>query len=283
MIERENIRIRILKDRIFLAGIIIFSSIIFLPIILIFFHIIANGLKAINIAFLISLPKPVGEAGGGIVNAIIGTLMLAVLASVIAIPPSICAGIYLAEHKRGYLLNTLSLVIEVLQGIPSIIFGIIAYIWVVKPMKHFSLLSGSIALSIMMIPVVAKATEETLKVIPNYIREAALALGVPYYRVILRVILPVSMTGITTGILIALARIMGETAPLLFTAFGNPYLNFNPTKPVDSLPLVIFNYAKSPFVEWHKLAWGASLILIILVLLINIITRWLTKRWKVQF
>jgi len=232
---------------------------------------------------LTKLPKPVGEVGGGVVNAILGTLMISIIASLIAILPSIGAGIYLSENKKGWLYNLLSLAIEVLQGTPSIILGIIAYIWVVRPMKHFSMISGGIALGIMMIPVVSKATEESLKMIPDYIREAAMALGVPYYRMIIKVVLPVGLTGIVTGILVALARIMGETAPLLFTAFGNPYLNLNPTKPVDSLPLVIYNYAKSPFEEWHRLAWGASLILIILILIMNIMTRWLTKKWKVQF
>ena len=263
--------------------IVICSLIVVLPIIFIFFHIFINGFSSINISFLTKLPKPVGEVGGGVVNAILGTLMISIIASFIAILPSIGAGIYLSENKKGWLYNLLSLAIEVLQGTPSIILGIIAYIWVVRPMKHFSMISGGIALGIMMIPVVSKATEESLKMIPDYIREAAMALGVPYYRMIIKVVLPVGLTGIVTGILVALARIMGETAPLLFTAFGNPYLNLNPTKPVDSLPLVIYNYAKSPFEEWHRLAWGASLILIILILIMNIMTRWLTKKWKVQF
>lgn len=283
MFEIYFIKIRILKDKFFIIFISFLSFIIILPMFFIFFHIFINGFKSINLSFLIKIPKPIGEAGGGVLNAILGTIMLTIFSCIISIPPSIGAGIYLAEKKRSKLNSVVSLAIDVLQGTPSIILGIIGYIWVVKPMKHFSLLSGSIALSIMMIPVITKATEETIKLIPDYIREATLALGVPYYKMILKVVLPISSSGIITGILISIARIMGETAPLLFTAFGNPFLNLNPLKPVESLPLIIFNYAKSPFIEWHKLAWGASLILIILVFMINITTRWLTKKWKIQF
>ncbi len=283
MKEEKKVFLRIIKDRFFLIIILILSLSTMIPILLIFFHIFANGILSINKSFLMELPKPVGEAGGGIINAIVGTGMLVIIASVLAIPVSIIAGIYLAENRKSKISSILALSIDILQGTPSIILGITAYVWIVRPMKHFSMLSGSIALGIMMIPVIVKSTEETLKLIPDYIREATLALGVPYYKMVLKVLLPISMSGIISGILIGVSRIAGETAPLLFTAFGNPFLNLNPLKPVDSLPLVIFNYAKSPFIEWHKLAWGASLVLIVFVLITNIFIRWLTRKWKIQF
>ncbi len=283
MKEEKKVFLRIIKDRFFLIIILILSLSTMIPILLIFFHIFANGILSINKSFLMELPKPVGEAGGGILNAIVGTGMLVIIASVLAIPVSIIAGIYLAENRKSKISSILALFIDILQGTPSIILGITAYVWIVRPMKHFSMLSGSIALGIMMIPVIVKSTEETLKLIPDYIREATLALGVPYYKMVLKVLLPISMSGIISGILIGVSRIAGETAPLLFTAFGNPFLNLNPLKPVDSLPLVIFNYAKSPFIEWHKLAWGASLVLIVFVLITNIFIRWLTRKWKIQF
>ena len=169
-----------------------------------------------------------------------------------------------------------------LQGVPSIVIGIVVYFWVVKPMGTFSAFSGSIALAIMMLPIMIRSTEETLKMIPDTLKEAGLALGLPYHKVILRIILPCGMSGILSGILLSIARIAGETAPLLFTAFGNPYLNTNMSKPMQSLPLLIFNYATSPYDEWHDLAWGAALILLSTVLLLNIITKLTTRRWKVQ-
>jgi phosphate transport system permease protein len=171
----------------------------------------------------------------------------------------------------------------VLQGIPSIVIGMIAYTWVVLRMGHFSGLSGGVALGIMMLPVVIRTTEETLKLIPDSLREASLALGVPYYRTVLRVILPAALGGIMTGILLSIARIAGETAPLLFTAFGSPFMELNILKPVSSLPLMIFNYATSPYPEWHSLAWGASFVLVAFVLAMNFISKVVTSRWKVKF
>jgi len=192
-------------------------------------------------------------------------------------------GIYLSEHKRGKLSYLLRLAVEVLQGTPSIVIGIIAYLWLVILMGGFSALSGGIALGIMMLPVIVRATEETLKLIPDSLKEASLALGVPYYRTILKVILPAGFSGITTGILISVARIAGETAPLLFTAFGNPFMNVNIIKPVNALPLLIYNYATSPYPEWHSIAWGASCVLVGVVLVLNLVTRIMARRWKVQF
>jgi phosphate transport system permease protein len=172
---------------------------------------------------------------------------------------------------------------EILQGIPSIVIGIIAYSWVVISMGTFSAFSGAAALAIMMLPVVVRSTEETLKLIPEALREASLALGVPYGRTVIKVIIPAGLTGILSGVLLGIARIAGETAPLLFTAFGSPYMNVNIFKPVDSLPLLIFNYATSPYPEWHAMAWGASFVLIIIVLGLNFFTKVITRRWKVRF
>jgi phosphate transport system permease protein len=195
----------------------------------------------------------------------------------------VSSGIYLSEKKEGKLAYLVRLSVEILQGIPSIVIGIIAYAWIVITMGTFSAFSGGIALSIMMLPVIVRATEETLKLIPDTLKEASLSLGVPYHRTILKVILPAGISGIATGVLISLARIAGETAPLLFTAFGNPFMEMNILKPVNSLPLLIFNYATSPYPEWHALAWGASFVLVFFVLALNFFAKVVTRKWKVQF
>jgi phosphate transport system permease protein len=274
---------RIMKDRMFSAGVTILSFCMLVPLLLILAYITRNGISAINWDFLVNLPAPVGESGGGISNALVGTVILVVLASLMAVPVGIATGIFLSEYRKGRLAYVVRLCTEVLQGIPSIVIGIIAYAWVVIPMGKFSALSGGVALGIMMLPVVIRSTEETLKLIPESLREASLALGVPYYKTILRVILPAAMGGITTGILISIARIAGETAPLLFTAFGSPFMETSILKPLNSLPLLIFNYATSPYQDWHTLAWGASFVLILMVLTLNFIAKVVTARWKVKF
>jgi phosphate transport system permease protein len=281
--DRERIKLRTAKDMSFRAIVILLSFTSMVPFFLILFYILRNGLSSLSWEFLTELPKPVGEAGGGIANAIVGSLLLIMIASLPGIPLGITAGIYLSEHKRGKLSYLLRLAVEVLQGTPSIVIGIIAYLWLVILMGGFSALSGGIALGIMMLPVIVRATEETLKLIPDSLKEASLALGVPYYRTILKVILPAGFSGITTGILISVARIAGETAPLLFTAFGNPFMNVNIIKPVNALPLLIYNYATSPYPEWHSIAWGASCVLVGVVLVLNLVTRIMARRWKVQF
>ena len=281
--KTSNLSFRIIKDKLFQAGIIFFAAVTIVPLLLILFYIVRNGIAVIDWQFLTSLPKPVGEIGGGISNAIVGTLMLIVIACGIAIPLGVSSGIYLSERKDGKLAYLVRLSVEILQGIPSIVIGIIAYAWIVITMGTFSALSGGIALSIMMLPVIVRATEETLKLIPDTLKEASLSLGVPYHRTILKVILPAGISGIATGVLISLARIAGETAPLLFTAFGNPFMEINILKPVNSLPLLIFNYATSPYPEWHALAWGASFVLVFFVLALNFFAKVVTRKWKVQF
>lgn len=274
---------RIFKDKLFKIIITLFAFFTTIPLILILFHILKNGISSINLSFIFNLPKPVGEAGGGIINAIVGTLILIAISSSFSIPFGVIVGIYLYENREKRLSNWVSIMVDILQGVPSIVIGIIAYLWIVRPMGHFSALSGGIALGLMMLPVIIKSTEETLKMIPETIKEASLALGASYYKTILKVVLPAGLSGIATGVLLSVARIAGETAPLLFTAFGNPFLNFNIFKPIESLPHLIFNYAKSPFSDWHTKAWGASFILILIVFTLNITSRWVTKRWKVKF
>jgi phosphate transport system permease protein len=278
-----NIKYRIGKSKFFKGVIIMFSVLCTLPLFVILIYILNEGISKINWHFLINLPKPVGETGGGIANALLGSLLIVFFAALIAIPFGIMGGIYLSENKKSKLAYWCRLSVDVLQGTPSIVVGIVIYFWIVKPLGTFSALSGSVALSIMMLPIVVRSTEETLKLLPSSLKEAGLALGLPYHKVILRIILPCGFSGVLSGIILAVARIAGETAPLLFTAFGNPYFSSNILKPMQSLPLLIFNYATSPYDEWHDLAWGAALILLIWVLLLNIITKIITRRWKIQY
>jgi phosphate transport system permease protein len=270
------------KSNAFKVLIFVLAFMITLPLIAIIFYIFKEGITNINWHFLTNVPKPVGEIGGGIANALLGSLLIVLTASVIAVPVGIMCGIYLSENQTGKLSYWSRLAVDVLQGIPSIVIGIVIYFWLVKPIGTFSAFSGSVALSIMMLPIIIRSTEETLKLIPFSLKEAGLALGLPYHRVILKVIVPCGVRGILSGVMLSVARIAGETAPLLFTAFGNPYLSANIGKPMQSLPLLIFNYATSPYEDWHNLAWGASLILLLWVLLLNIFTKLSTKRWNVQ-
>jgi phosphate transport system permease protein len=274
---------RMLKDKAFRVIVVLLACFAILPLLLILYYITRNGIAVINWEFLTQLPRPIGETGGGVFNAVIGTGMLIILSSILSIPFGIAAGIYLSEKSEGKIANIVRLCVVVLQGTPSIVIGIVAYIWVVAPFHGFSAISGGVALSIMMLPVIIKSTEETLKLMPYHLKEASLALGVPYYKTILKVILPTGLSGILTGILLSVARITGETAPLLFTAFGNQFMNWNLFKPIDSLPYRIFYYAMSPYPEWHTFAWGASFILVVVVLGFNLIARGVALKWKVQF
>jgi phosphate transport system permease protein len=274
---------RKVKDRGFMTCVILISLLSMLPLFLILFYIIKNGLSALSWNIFFEIPKPVGEKGGGISNAIVGSFFLVIIAGVPSIPLGIAAGVYLSEHKDSKLSYLGRLAAEILQGTPSIVIGIIAYLWIVVPIGGFSVLSGGIGLGIMMLPMIVTSTAETLNLIPDSLKESALALGVPYYRTVMRVILPAGLSGILTGVLIGIARIAGETAPLLFTAFGNAFMNWNVMKPVNALPLLIYNYATSPYPEWHRLAWGASCILVGFVLSLNLFIRIFTRRWKIQF
>ena len=277
-----SVKYRVAKSKFAQGVIVFFAFLITVPLILIILYIFQKGITKINWDFISKIPKPVGEEGGGIVNAIIGSILIVLAASVIAIPIGIMGGIYLSENKSTRLSYWSRLSVDVLQGVPSIVIGIVVYFWVVKPIGTFSAISGSVALAIMMLPILIRSTEETLKLIPDSLKEAGLALGLPYHRVILKVIVPCGVSGILSGIMLSIARIAGETAPLLFTAFGNPFLNTNLGRPMQSLPLMIFNYATSPYDEWHEMAWGAALILLFTVLFLNISTKLITRRWNVQ-
>lgn len=276
-----NIKFRI-GSSLFAKGVItVLALACVLPLLAIFFYIIKEGITKINWHFLVNIPKPVGEEGGGIANALVGSLLIVLMAAVIAIPIGILCGIYLSENKSK-LAYWSRLAVDVLQGIPSIVVGIVIYFWIVKPLGQFSAVSGSVALAIMMLPIIIRSTEETLKLLPDSLREAGFALGLPYHRVILKILLPCGISGVLSGVMLSVARVAGETAPLLFTAFGNPYLSTNVLKPMQSLPLLIFNYATSPYDDWHDLAWGASLILLLWVLILNVTTKLITRKWRVQ-
>lgn len=210
-------------------------------------------------------------------------MLLILTASIISIPIGVSIGIYLSEFGKNKLAYYVHLCMDILMGTPSVVIGMIGYLWIVKQMGTFSALSGGIALSIMMLPVIITSTEETLKLLPYSLKESSYALGIPYYLTILRVVLPAGLNGIVTGIMLGVARIAGETAPLLFTAFGSPFLNLNILKPVSSLPQAVFVYATSPYNEWHSLAWGAAFVLILFVLIMNVSAKYVSKRWKVTF
>jgi phosphate transport system permease protein len=244
---------------------------------IILIYIARQGIGAINWSFLVNDPQPVGE-GGGIRNAVVGTLILLGLSSIIGMPFGIAVGIYLSEFGSGRFGSLVRFLVDTLTGIPSIVTGVFVYTIVVVPLKHFSALAGGVALALIMIPIVARTTEEMIKLVPHSLREGALALGAPQWRVTLGVVVPAAAAGIATGAMLAIARISGETAPLLFTAFGSRFLSYNLDQPIASLTVQIYNYAISPYDEWHAQAWAATLVLMTLILSINIIVRFLTRR-----
>jgi phosphate transport system permease protein len=248
------------------------------PLLAIFIYLLIKGIGSVNLAFLTQTPKPVGEPGGGMANAIVGSGVVLALASVIGIPVGIGCGIYLAEYGRNRFGDFVRFTADVLNGVPSIVIGIVAYSLVVLRQKHFSAYSGGFALAIMMVPTVARATEEMLLMVPNSIREAAFGLGIPKWRTTLSITLRTASAGVITGCMLAFARVAGETAPLLFTAFGNQYWNLNPNQPTAALPLQIFTYAISPFDEWHKQAWAGALILIVMIVAAVAAVRIVTSR-----
>ncbi len=251
---------------------------IILPLLLIFAFLLIEGASALSLDFLTKLPKPVGEPGGGMANAIVGSLILIGLAACIGLPVGILGGVYLAESRDRRLPTVVRFLTDVLNGVPSIVIGIFAYTILVLPLRHFSALSGGFALGIIMIPIVLRTTEELVRLVPASLREAALALGIPEWKVILRVVLPTARAGIITGVMVAVARIAGETAPLLFTAFGNRFWSTGLTQPIAALPLQIFTYAISPFDDWHRQAWAGALLLIAMILVASVVARLATAR-----
>jgi phosphate transport system permease protein len=240
---------------------------VLLPLGAVFGYLIYKGIGSINWAFLTQTPKPVGEPGGGMANAIAGSAFILLIASTIGVPIGIGAGIYLAEYGRNQFGNVIRFTADVLNGVPSIVVGIVAYAIVVLSQGHFSALAGGVALAIMMIPTITRTTEEMLLLVPNAVREAAYGLGVSRWRTTLSITLRTATSGVITGVMLAFARVAGETAPLLFTAFGNQYWNWKINQPTAALSLQIFTYAISPFDEWHRQAWAGALILIVLIVL----------------
>lgn len=236
-------------------------------------YVVRLGAGALTPRFFTNLPTPAGLPGGGIANAIVGSAEIIAMASVAAIPVGIFAGIYLALLGRGKLAYFVRFFSDVLTGVPSIAIGVFAYTLVVVPQKHFSALSASVALAVIMLPIVVRTTEEAVRLVPASIREGALALGIPSWKAILLVTVPVAKAGIVTGALLSIARVGGESAPLLFTAFGTQYWSAGPNSPTEAIPLLIFNYANSPYHDWQQLAWGAALTLVALVFIINITAR----------
>jgi len=248
-----------------------------LPLLLILWHLLKKGAASLSLEFFTNMPKPVGEAGGGMANAIVGTLTLIGIACVIGLPIGIGAGIYLAEKRITPIAHSVRFLSDVLNGLPSIVMGIFAWEFLVRPAGHFSALAGGTALGAMMIPLVTRTTEEMLRVVPVSLREAALALGYPRWRTSISIVLRTALAGIATGALVAVARIAGETAPLLFTAFGNQFWSTSLKEPIAALPLQIFTYAISPYDEWHAQAWAGALVLISIVLVISLAARFATR------
>src|SRR5207244_240934 len=250
---------------------------VILPLVLIFGFLLWQGASAINVDFFTHLPKPVGEVAGGMANAIIGTLILLGLASLLGLPIGILGGVYLAESRDRRLPWIVRFLADVLNGVPSIVIGIFAYTLIVLPMRRFSALAGGVALGVIMLPIILRTTEELVRMVPASLQEAALALGLPQWKVVLHVVLPTARAGIITGVMVAVARIAGETAPLLFTAFGNRFWHRRLDEPIAALPLQIFTYAISPFDDWHRQAWSGALVLISLVLVMSLLARLATK------
>lgn len=285
----DNLSQRTTKDKLFKGLVFALSVITISPIVLIIYKLIAKGIRQISFEFLIKTPPDTFEAmtalsngeliPGGIANGITGTLLMVVLASVIAIPVGVVTGIYLYENPGKPLANLTRNISDILQGVPSIVLGIIAYMWIVKPVTNgFSALAGSVSLSIMMLPMIVRSTEETLKMIPQTIKEAALALGVPYYKVILKVLIPTGFSGLFTGILLGISRVLGETAPLMLTALGSSVINLDIAKPTSAVPLLIWEFYNDP--NMVDLIWSSSLFLMFLVLSLNLIAKRIAARTK---
>jgi phosphate transport system permease protein len=253
------------------------AAIAVVPLVAILAYLLRQGAGSLSIAFFTSMPKPVGEPGGGMANAIVGTLMLIGVASAVGLPVGIGAGLYLAERRGTPLANLVRFLADVLNGLPSIVMGIFAWQFLVRPFGHFSALAGGAAIGAMMIPLVTRTTEEMVRTVPQSLREAALALGYPRWRTSLQIVLRTALGGIVTGVLVAVARVAGETAPLLFTAFGNQFWSTDIRQPIAALPLQIFTYAISPYDDWHAQAWAGALVLIALVLVISLVARVATR------
>ncbi|MFZ8933088.1 MAG: phosphate ABC transporter permease PstA [Bacteriovoracaceae bacterium] len=274
-------RYRKFKNFLFLTFLLICALTVLSPLFLVTQFVFIKGASSLNWDFFTALPKPVGETGGGMAHAILGTFYMVGIGGLIAIPLGIICGIYLSEFSKGTLSSLLRYSIDMMTGVPSIVVGIFAYLILVVPLKTFSALAGGVALAIIILPIVTRSTEEILKLIPNHIREAGLALGLPRWKVIVYVLLKGSRSGIITGVILAISRAAGETAPLLFTAFGSMYFSSSPMEPMASLPVQIYNYAISPYADWQRQAWAGSFLLIIIVLGVNLGVRFYLNKNEV--
>lgn len=270
-------RSRQLKSNVMLGTTYVAAVVATLPLLFILFHLIRQGASSIDVAFFTEMPKPVGEEGGGMANAIVGTLILVGIASAIGLPIGIGAGLYLADKRTAPLATTVRFLSDVLNGLPSIVLGIFAWEFLVRPFGGFSALAGGVALGAMMIPLVTRTTEEMIRLVPPSLKEAALALGYTRWRTSVTIVLRTALPGIVTGALVAIARIAGETAPLLFTALGNQFWSTSLDEPIAALPLQIFTYAISPYETAHAQAWAGALVLILIVLIISLVAKYVTR------
>jgi phosphate transport system permease protein len=275
--RRDNHSWRKFKSRLASTLSTLAALLVIAPLGLVFFYLLQMGAGSLNWDFFTQLPKPVGEAGGGMANAIVGTLQLLGIASLIGIPIGVLGGVFLSEYGNAASNWWLRFVADILNGVPSITWGVVVYGLVVLQFKSFSAYAGGLALGFMMIPLIMRTTEEVLLLVPNGYREASLALGISRWRTIVHIVMKTASKGIITGILLALARIAGETAPLLFTAFGNRFWNRNLAEPIAALPLQIFSYAISPYEDWHRQAWAGALVLVLGIFVINVLVRFLTR------
>jgi phosphate transport system permease protein len=269
---------RRITDHVMTGAAVLTVILVLAPLAAIFGYLLYRGVGSINWAFLTQTPKPVGEAGGGMANAVIGSAFILALASIIGVPLGVGAGIYLAEFGRNRFGDAIRFTADVLNGVPSIVIGIVAYAIVVLSQRHFSALAGGVALAIMMIPTISRTTEEMLLLVPQALREAAYGLGIPRWRTTLSITLRTATSGVITGIMLAFARVAGETAPLLFTAFGNQFWNLRVDQPTAALPLQIYSYAISPYDEWHRQAWAGALVLIVLIVTAVSAVRFVVRR-----
>ncbi|MGE5179184.1 MAG: phosphate ABC transporter permease PstA [Bacteroidota bacterium] len=273
---------RSLMNRAVLAACYLAAFLVVLPLVLIVGHLLAKGMAALSPGFFIHMPKPVGETGGGMANAIVGTLIVVGIGALFALPLGIAAGVYLAEYGRGRFAALVRYTTDVLSGVPSIVVGVVAYGLVVVPMGRFSAIAGSVALAILMLPPIIRATEEMVRLVPQSYRQGALALGAPRWRVTQQVVLPAARSGIVTAAMLAVARAAGETAPLLFTALGNRFWSVRVDQPIATLPVFIFDYARAPYADWNRQAWTGALVLVLLVALVSGMLRLTLRKARVQ-
>ena len=248
------------------------------PLGFVLFFVISQGIRSLNVAFFTHMPQPVGEAGGGMANAIVGTLIVSGLAAMMAVPIGVVSGIYMSEYAGSRVAAVVRFAADTLNGVPSIVIGLFAYVVAVLPFKQFSALAGGLALGIMMIPIIARTTEELLLLVPGTLREGALALGATRARAVFSVMVPAALPGIVTGVVLALARIAGETAPLLFTAFNNRFFSTSLRQPISTLTVQVFTYATGPYDDWHRQAWAGALVLVAIVLICSLLARFATRR-----